>query len=157
MAERLEVYKCEACGNIVEVIHGGGGELVCCGDPMELLVENTVDAAKEKHIPVIEKVEGGVKVKVGDVPHPMEEKHYIEWIEIIADDKADRQFLNPAKHPKRFSKRTRRMSPPVNIVICMVSGKDSRYVIGKNTGCPQRSAKCGTLLFIPLSFHARLF
>ena len=100
MAERLEVYKCEACGNIVEVIHGGGGELVCCGDPMQLLVENTVDAAKEKHVPVIEKVEGGVKVKVGDVAHPMEDKHYIEWIEIIAGDKADRQFLNPGEAPE---------------------------------------------------------
>ncbi len=68
MAERLEVYKCEACGNIVEVIHGGDGELVCCGEPMKLLVENTVDAAKEKHVPVIEKVDGGVKVKVGEPP-----------------------------------------------------------------------------------------
>ena len=64
MAEKLEIYKCEACGNIVEVIHGGGGELVCCGEPMKRLVENTVDAAREKHVPVIEKVEGGVKVKV---------------------------------------------------------------------------------------------
>ena len=104
MAERFEVYKCEACGNIVEVIHGGGGELVCCGDPMQLLVENTVDAAKEKHVPVIEKVEGGVKVKVGDVAHPMEDKHYIEWIEIIAGDKADRQFLNPGEAPEAFFK-----------------------------------------------------
>jgi superoxide reductase len=104
MAERLEIYKCEACGNIVEVIHGGGGELVCCGDPMQLLVENTVDAAKEKHVPVIEKVEGGVKVKVGDVAHPMEEKHYIEWVEIIAGDKADRQFLNPGEAPEAVFK-----------------------------------------------------
>jgi superoxide reductase len=104
MAERLEIYKCEACGNIVEVIHGGEGELVCCGDPMQLLVANTVDAAKEKHVPVIEKVEGGVKVKVGDVAHPMEDKHYIEWIEIIAGDKADRQFLNPGEAPEAFFK-----------------------------------------------------
>ena len=104
MAERLEVYKCDACGNIVEVIHGGGGELVCCDEPMKLLVENTVDAAREKHVPVIEKVEGGVKVKVGDVPHPMEEKHYIEWIEIIVGDKADRQFLNPGETPEAFFK-----------------------------------------------------
>ncbi len=104
MAEKLEVYKCDACGNIVEVIHGGGGELVCCGEPMKQLVENTVDAAKEKHVPVIEKVEGGVKVKVGDVPHPMEDKHYIEWVEIIAGDKADRQFLNPGETPEAFFK-----------------------------------------------------
>jgi superoxide reductase len=104
MAEKLEVYKCEACGNIVEVIHGGGGELVCCGEPMKLLVENTVDAAKEKHVPVIEKVEGGVKIKVGAVAHPMEEKHYIEWIQIIADGKAYRQFLNPGQAPETFFK-----------------------------------------------------
>lgn len=100
MAERLEVYKCEVCGNIVEVLHGGDGELVCCGQPMSRLVENTVDAAKEKHVPVVEKIEGGVKVKVGDVAHPMEEKHYIEWVEIIADGKAYRQFLNPGEAPE---------------------------------------------------------
>lgn len=100
MAKRLEVYKCEACGNIVEVLVGGAGELVCCGAPMKLLVENTVDAAKEKHVPVIEKVDGGVKVKVGSAAHPMEEKHYIQWIEIIADGKAYRQFLNPGDAPE---------------------------------------------------------
>ena len=100
MAQRLEIYKCEACGNIVEVLTGGGGELVCCGEPMKLYVENTVDAAKEKHVPVIEKIEGGYKVKVGSVAHPMEAKHYIEWIEIIADGKAYRQFLNPGDAPE---------------------------------------------------------
>ena len=100
MAEKLQVYKCDACGNIVEVLHGGGGELVCCGEPMKLLVENTVDAAKEKHVPVIEKVAGGFKVNVGSVAHPMEEKHYIEWIEIIADGEAYRQFLNPGEAPE---------------------------------------------------------
>ncbi len=100
MAERLEIYKCEVCGNIVEVLEGGAGELVCCGDPMKLMTENTVDAAKEKHVPVIEKVEGGIKVKVGDVPHPMEEKHYIQWIELIADGKSYRQFLKPGDTPE---------------------------------------------------------
>ena len=100
MAERLEIYKCEICGNIVEVLHGGEGELVCCGQPMVQLVENTVDAAKEKHVPVIEKVEGGVKVKVGEVAHPMEEKHWIEWVEIIADGKTYRQYLNPGEAPE---------------------------------------------------------
>ncbi len=95
MAEKLQVYKCNICGNIVEVLHGGDGEFVCCGEPMELLTENTTDAAKEKHVPVIEKVEGGYKVKIGSVPHPMEEKHYIEWIELLADGKAYRQFLKP--------------------------------------------------------------
>ena len=100
MAERLEVYKCDLCGNIVEMLHGGAGELVCCGQPMKLFTENTVDAAKEKHVPVIEKVTGGIKVKVGDVPHPMEEKHYIEFVELIADDKVYRQFLNPGEAPE---------------------------------------------------------
>lgn len=100
MAERLEVYKCEACGNIVEVLHGGPGELVCCGTAMALMTENTVDAAKEKHVPAIEKIAGGVKVKVGEVAHPMDEKHYIEWIEIIADGKIYREFLNPGDPPE---------------------------------------------------------
>jgi len=100
MAKRLEVYKCEICGNIIEVLHGGKGELVCCGKPMNLIKENSVDAAKEKHVPVTEKVEGGVKVKVGDVAHPMEEKHFIEWIEIIADGKAYRQFLDLGQAPE---------------------------------------------------------
>jgi len=100
MAKRLEVYKCGVCGNIIEVLHGGKGELVCCGKPMNLLVENTVDAAKEKHVPVIEKVDGGVKVKVGEVAHPMEEKHWIEWVEIIADGKTYRQYLNPGEAPE---------------------------------------------------------
>jgi superoxide reductase len=104
MAERLEIYKCELCGNMVEVLHGGAGELVCCGQPMVCLKENTVDAAKEKHVPVIEKIEGGVKVKVGSVAHPMEEKHYIEWIEIIADGKSYRQYLNPGDAPEAVFK-----------------------------------------------------
>ena len=102
MAKRLEIYKCEACGNIVEVVNGGAGELVCCGEPMKLMTENTVDAAKEKHVPVIEKVDGGVKVKVGEVPHPMEKKHYIQWVELIADGKAYRQFLKPGEQPEAF-------------------------------------------------------
>jgi superoxide reductase len=100
MTEKLQVYKCEVCGNIVEVLHTGVGELVCCGQPMKNFVENTVDAAKEKHVPVIEKTPGGFKVKVGSVPHPMEEKHYIEWIEVIADGKAYRQFLQPGQAPE---------------------------------------------------------
>ena len=100
MAERLQVYKCEACGNIVEVLHGGGGELVCCGAPMVLFVENTVDAAKEKHVPVVEKAGQGIKVKVGSVPHPMEEKHYIEWVEVIVDGKVCREFLKPGDAPE---------------------------------------------------------
>ncbi len=100
MAEKLQVYKCNLCGNIVEVLHGGVGELVCCGEPMKLLKENTTDAAKEKHVPVIEKIDGGYKVKIGSVAHPMEEKHYIEWIELLADGKAYRQFLKPGDKPE---------------------------------------------------------
>lgn len=100
MAKRLEVYKCSICGNIVEVLHEGGGELVCCGKPMDLMVENTVDAAKEKHVPVIEKGAGSIKVTVGSVAHPMEDKHYIQWIEIIADGKVYREFLNPGDAPE---------------------------------------------------------
>lgn len=100
MAEKLQVYKCDVCGNIVEVLHGGAGELVCCGQPMKLMTENTVDAAKEKHVPVVEKTEKGFLVKVGSVAHPMEEKHYIEWIEIIADGVAYRKFLSPGEAPE---------------------------------------------------------
>jgi len=100
MTKKLQIYKCEICGNIVEMVHEGAGELVCCGQPMKLYEENTVDAAKEKHVPVVEKTAEGVKVKVGSVAHPMEEKHYIEWIEVIADGKAYCQFLNPGDAPE---------------------------------------------------------
>ena len=100
MAKKLEVYKCMVCGNIVEVLHGGSGELVCCGKPMKLLDEKTADAATEKHVPVIEKIDAGYKVKVGSVPHPMEEKHYIEWVEVIVDGKAYREFLKPGAAPE---------------------------------------------------------
>lgn len=100
MAERLEVFKCNVCGHIIEVLHAGQGELVCCNQPMAQLVENTVDAATEKHVPVIKKTEDGVVVKVGEVAHPMEESHYIEWIEVIAGDNIHRQFLNPGQTPE---------------------------------------------------------
>jgi superoxide reductase len=104
MTKRLEIYKCEVCGIMVEIIHEGGGELVCCNQPMKLTEENTVDAALEKHVPVIEKTEDGIKVKVGSVPHPMVEEHYIEWIELIADGRACRKFLNPGDEPEAFFK-----------------------------------------------------
>jgi superoxide reductase len=97
--QRLQVYKCNKCGNIVEVLHEGEGELICCKEPMVLMTENTTDAAREKHVPVIEKVDGGVKVTIGSVPHPMEEKHYIEWIEILVDGIAYRHFLSPGDAP----------------------------------------------------------
>ncbi len=99
MTQKLQVYKCGVCGNMVEVIHEGAGELVCCGQPMNLLKENTTDAAKEKHVPVAEKTERGLKVTVGSVKHPMEEKHYIEWIELLVGSKALRAFLKPGDDP----------------------------------------------------------
>ena len=97
MTEVKQVYRCNICGNIVELLHAGAGELVCCGEPMELLKEKTEDAGNEKHVPVIEKTEKGIKVRVGSIPHPMEEKHYIEWIEIIADGISYRKFLKPGE------------------------------------------------------------
>lgn len=101
-AERNQVYKCDPCGNIVEVLHGGVGTLVCCNTPMKLLKENETDASTEKHVPVIEYVEGGIKVTVGSVPHPMQEDHYIEWIELLADGKVYRQHLTPGDKPEAF-------------------------------------------------------
>ncbi len=100
MAERLQIYKCAACGIIVEVLDGGSGQMTCCGEPMKHLVEQTADAATEKHVPVIEKIEGGYKVKVGSVPHPMAPEHFIEWIELLADGRACRQFLEPGGAPE---------------------------------------------------------
>jgi len=91
MTNLLEIYKCGVCGNIVEVVHASRGILVCCGKNMIMQKENTVDASKEKHIPVI--------VNVGSVPHPMDKDHYIEWVEIIINGKTYRQFLNPGDSP----------------------------------------------------------
>lgn len=97
----LEIFKCEVCGNIVELIHEGAGKMICCGQPMKQFVENTVDAAVEKHVPVVEKTVDGITVKVGSVTHPMEEKHYIEWIEVIdGDGRAYRKFLKPGQAPE---------------------------------------------------------
>ena len=100
MAKRMQVYKCEICGNMVEILHEGRGALVCCGQPMKLYEENTVDAAREKHVPVLEKVDGGFKVTVGSVAHPMQDNHYIEWIEVIAGDRVYRHFLKPGGAPE---------------------------------------------------------
>jgi len=100
MAEKREVYKCDTCGIITEVLHDGPGTMTCCGADMRLVSENTTDAAKEKHVPVIEKTEKGIKVKIGSVPHPMEEKHFIEWIELVADGKVFREFLKPGMAPE---------------------------------------------------------
>lgn len=95
MAKRLDVYKCELCGNIVEVYNVGGGTLSCCGQDMKLMDEKSADLTTEKHVPVIEKIDGGYKVIVGSTPHPMTEEHYIQWIELIADGHALTHFLKP--------------------------------------------------------------
>ncbi len=100
MPQLNEVYKCELCGNIVELVHGGVGALVCCNQKMVKLTENTVDAAKEKHVPVIEIGADSITVKVGSVAHPMLDEHYIEWVELIADGKVYRQNLNPGEAPE---------------------------------------------------------
>jgi len=100
MTEMRQIYKCEVCGNMVEVIHNSAGTLVCCGQNMTLVTENTQDAAVEKHIPVVEKTENGVLVKVGSVPHPMIDKHYIEWIEVQTQNKVYRKYLKPGEKPE---------------------------------------------------------
>ena len=98
--EKMQVYKCNICGIVAEVLDGGAGEMVCCGAPMTLLEPKATDTGMEKHVPVIERTDEGIKVKVGSVSHPMEEKHYIQWIELIADDKAYRRFLKPGEAPE---------------------------------------------------------
>lgn len=104
MTELNQIYKCDLCGNIVEVIHPSAGQLVCCGQPMTLQTENTVEASKEKHIPVIEKLENEILVKVGSTEHPMEEKHYIEWIEIQTPKNIYKRFLKPGQKPEAVFK-----------------------------------------------------
>ena len=100
--KRNQIYLCEVCGNIVEVERAAGGRLSCCKQPMVLQEENTTDAAQEKHVPVIERVDGGVNVSVGSVEHPMADEHWIEWIEVSVDGKTYRQFLNPGDKPFAF-------------------------------------------------------
>ncbi len=99
MPKRLEIYKCEHCGNIVEVFHGGSVLPTCCGEDMKLMEEQTADSTTEKHVPVIEEIEGGYKVTVGSTLHPMTDAHYIEWIELIAGDEVLRKHLNPSDEP----------------------------------------------------------
>ncbi len=99
MAERNDVFKCEICGNVIEVVKGGAGELVCCGQPMKKRNAQTADFATEKHVPVVEKTDKGFKVTVGSTLHPMEENHYIEWIQILFDGKMCRKFFKPGQEP----------------------------------------------------------
>ena len=100
MTNQLQIYKCGKCGAMVEVLQGGSGTLVCCNEPMTLQEENTVDAAVEKHVPTIEKTDEGIKVSVGSVPHPMEDSHYIIWIELNVDGRVHRRFLKPNDAPE---------------------------------------------------------
>ena len=100
MVGMRQIFKCEDCGNIVGVMHTGVGELVCCGKPMVLMTEKTVDAGKEKHVPVVEKTPTGIKVKIGSVEHPMEENHYIEWIEVFVGPKTYRKYLHAGEKPE---------------------------------------------------------
>lgn len=105
MAKRMEVYKCNRCGNIVEVYHGAGGTLNCCGEPMELLTEKTADMATEKHVPVIEKTDDGYRVYVGSTLHPMTDEHYIEWIELVLENgQILTAYLEPGQSPEAVFK-----------------------------------------------------
>ena len=99
MTELNQIFKCNVCGNIVETVHAGKGQLVCCGQPMELKIANDQDASLEKHVPVVEVTDNGIKVSVGSTLHPMEDKHYIEWVEVNADGRIYRKFLNPGDEP----------------------------------------------------------
>ena len=100
MGKTNDVYKCNVCGNITEVLHGSGGTLACCNQSMELLTENSVDAAVEKHVPVVTPIQGGYKVSVGEVEHPMGNDHFIEWIELITPDSVLRKQLKPGEKPE---------------------------------------------------------
>ncbi len=100
MTKLNEIYKCNVCGNTVSIVNTGIGELVCCGIPMELVNVNSVDATLEKHVPVIEKTDTGIKVKVGSIAHPMTEDHYIQWIEVVSDKLSYKKFLKPGDTPE---------------------------------------------------------
>lgn len=100
----MQIYRCAACGNIVEVVNAAEGTLACCGQPMKLMKENTTDGAKEKHVPVVERIDGGYKVVVGSVEHPMADNHYIQWIELSAGNNVFRKYLNPGEKPEAVFK-----------------------------------------------------
>ncbi len=100
MPELKQVYKCEICGNVVEIVGAGPGDLVCCGENMVLLKEKSSDQGLEKHVPVIEKTEKGILVKVGSVPHPMEKEHFIQWIEVVFNGRVYRKHLSPGEKPE---------------------------------------------------------
>jgi superoxide reductase len=94
------VYKCEVCGNVVQIVHNSFGQLVCCNQPMKLQTENTIEASVEKHIPLIEKLGNKILVKVGSIEHPMTNEHYIEWIEVLTPNSSFKNFLKPSDKPQ---------------------------------------------------------
>ena len=104
LTEQLQIYKCEKCGNIIEILHAGAPSLVCCEKAMILLEEKTADKTTEKHVPLIEKISDGYKITVGSTLHPMEDKHFIEWIELIADGISYTKFLKPGDKPEAVFK-----------------------------------------------------
>ena len=106
MTSRHQIYRCEVCGNIVEVLHPGTGILTCCGQPMTPLEEKTTDKDKEKHVPVVKEQDGALTVTVGSIMHPMEEKHFIEWIELITDKGVERKYLKSGNKPEAVFKTT---------------------------------------------------
>lgn len=99
MTEIHQIYKCQVCGNIVEMLHSGAGEMSCCGQPMDLKQSKSEEEGIEKHRPVMERTETGVIVQVGETPHPMESEHYIEWIEVVTEHRVYRKFLEPGSEP----------------------------------------------------------
>lgn len=100
MTEKNQIYRCNICGNITQVLHTGAGQLVCCGQNMELLEEKTTDQGQEKHVPVVTKENNLITVKVGSEEHPMTDDHFIEWIELVTPDRTYRKFLQPSDSPK---------------------------------------------------------
>lgn len=100
MTEKNQIFRCNVCGNIVEVLNPGAGQLVCCNQPMELLVARRTDVGPEKHVPVVERSGDGIRVKIGEVPHPMEENHHIQWVEVIAGNEVHRRDLSPGDRPE---------------------------------------------------------
>ena len=122
MTKRNQIYKCEICGNIVEILHAAPGQLVCCKKPMGVLTGKKAEEGVEKHLPVVGKITGGVIVKVGSVPHPMEEKHWIEWIELVTANKVYRKILKPGKKAVAEFKLTAKDTNPRARAYCNVHG-----------------------------------
>ena len=125
MTKTREIYRCTVCGNVVEVVNPGA-VLSCCGQPMMLMKENTTDGAKEKHVPVIEPIEGGYKVSVGSVEHPMLPEHYIQWIELLTPTDVLRHELKPGENLKQYSIPMPKRLQLANIATCMDYGKGNK-------------------------------